>query len=114
MAEGLARARFGLEVEVQSAGSKPAGLNPLAVRAMEEVGIDISSNRSKSIDTIHLEAVDIIVTLCAEELCPVVPGDRRQLHWALADPAAAIGSDADRLERFREIRDEIDRHLDQL
>ena len=114
MAEGLARKRFGPKVDVQSAGSKPTGLNPLAVRAMEEVSIDISSHRSKSIDSIDLELVDTVVTLCAEEVCPVVPGDRRQLHWALPDPGAATGSADEQLAQFREIRDEIDRRLDQL
>ena len=118
MAEGLARKRFAPDVEAQSAGSQPTGLNPLAVRAMAEVGIDISSHRSKSIDSLDLEPIDTVVTLCAEEVCPVVPGQRRQLHWALPDPAAPPGSDADdddvRLERFREVRDEIARRLDQL
>ncbi len=114
MAEGLARKRYGIDVEVQSAGSQPVGLNPLAVQAMDEFGIDISSHRSKSIESIDLRDVDTIVTLCAEEVCPVVPGQRRQFHWALPDPAAAAGSHEDRLERFREIRGEIARLLDQL
>ncbi len=116
MAEGLARKRFGPDVEVQSAGSQPTGLNPLAVQAMEEVGIDISTHRSKSVESLDLEPIDTIITLCAEEVCPVVPGQRRQLHWPLPDPAAPAGSDSDgaRLERFRGVRDEIARRLDQL
>ena len=114
MAEGLARKRFGPQVVVQSAGSKPTGLNPMAVRAMEEISIDISTHRSKNVNAIELEPIDTVVTLCANEVCPVIPGERRKLHWPLPDPAAATGSDDERLGRFREIRDEIDRLIGRL
>ena len=114
MAEGLARQRFGPGINVQSAGSQPTVLNPVAVRVMHEVGIDISAHRAKHLDSIALQHVDTVVTLCAEEVCPVVPGPCRRFHWALPDPAAATGTGTERLERFREVRDEIARRLDAL
>jgi arsenate reductase len=111
MAEALARRRFGDRLRVQSAGSRPAGVNPVAVRVLAEVGIDMSAQRSKGIDAIDLADVDTVVTLCEEEVCPVVPGLRR-LHWPLADPAAAPPEEA--VEAFRRARDEIARRLDAL
>ena len=114
MAEGLARERFGDSVRVQSAGSNPSQVNPLAVRAMDELGIDISSHISKGLETINLGLFDTIVVLCAEEVCPAVPGLSRRLHWPLPDPAAATGNEDDRMIRFREVRDEIARRLDEL
>jgi len=74
---------------------------------MKEIGIDISGHKSKPISSIPLTEVDTIITLCAEEVCPVVPGNVRRLHWALADPAAANGSQEDRLATFGETRDEL-------
>jgi arsenate reductase len=114
MAEGLASAAFGGRIPVQSAGSNPNAVNPLAVRALAELGIDISGQRSKSVDAIDPETVDLVVTLCADEVCPVFPGKVRRLHWPLPDPAAATGSDEQRLARFREVRDEIHRRLPSL
>ena len=111
MAEGLARHRFGERVLVQSAGAHPSTLNPLAVRVMEEVGIDIGDQKSKSVDTIDADSVDTVVTLCAEEVCPAFLGLTRRLHWPLTDPAAATGTEFERMERFRDVRDEISRHL---
>ena len=87
MAEGLARAMLGPEVTVESAGSAPSRLNPLAVEAMAELGIDISGQRSKPVDEIDTDGLDLVVTLCAEEVCPVLPGRVRRLHWPVADPA---------------------------
>ncbi|MEX0744090.1 MAG: arsenate reductase ArsC, partial [Phycisphaeraceae bacterium] len=92
MAEGLARRFLGPEVEVMSAGSQPSRLNPYAVEAMAEIGIDISTQRSKSIDEVPAEEFDYVVTLCAEEVCPVVPGRVRRLHWPIADPATSDAS----------------------
>ena len=92
MAEGLANALFGDRVRVQSAGSRPSEIHPFAVAVMGELDIDISTQRSKSVDTIDPSSVDLVVTLCAEEVCPTVLGLARQLHWALPDPAAATGS----------------------
>ncbi len=114
MAEGLARARFGDLVRVQSAGSHPAEVHPRAVQAMAELDIDISAYRAKSVDTIDPASVDTVVALCAEEMCPSFFGLFRQLHWPLLDPDRAAGSEADRLQRFREVRDEIVRRLESL
>ena len=111
MAEGLARARFGPRARVASAGSSPTAVNPLAVAALDEVGIDIREQRSTSVDDVDPATVDVVVTLCAEEVCPVFPGRVRRLHWPMPDPAGAPGSDAERLERFRAVRDEIARRL---
>ena len=114
MAEGLARARFGDRVRVASAGSSPARVNPFAIAALDELGIDISGHRSKGVDTIDAESVDLVVTLCAEEVCPAFLGNARRLHWPLPDPAGGAGSDAERLDGFRAVRDEIARRLDTL
>ena len=114
MAEGLARTRFGDRVRVASAGSSPAVVHPLAIAALDELGIDISGQLSKSVATVDPAAVDLVVTLCAEEVCPAFLGSVKRLHWPLPDPAGGPGSDADRLERFRVVRDEIARRLDGL
>lgn len=108
MAEGLARNIFGDAVRVQSAGSRPSEVNPMAIAAMAEVGITIDSQRSKSVDSIDASTVDTVVTLCAEEVCPAFLGRARRLHWAFPDPA--LDDEAPReqlLERFREVRDGI-------
>ena len=111
MAEGLARHLLGDTVRVQSAGSTPSRVNPLAVAVMAELGIDISGQHSKSVDTIDPGTVDTVITLCAEEVCPAFLGNARRLHWGLPDPAAATGSDADRLAAFRAVRDELQRRI---
>ena len=107
MAEGLARQHFGRSVVVQSAGSRPSKVNPLAVRVMREVGIDISRQTSKSVDAIEADTIDAVVTLCAEEVCPAFLKLTRRLHWPLGDPASATGTEAERLQCFRDVRDEI-------
>ena len=94
-----------------SAGSSPTAVNPLAVAALDEIGIDIRGQRSTSVDDVDPASVDVVVTLCAEEVCPVLPGRVRRLHWPLPDPAGATGSDPERLERFRSVRDDIARRL---
>lgn len=114
MAEGLARARYGDRVRVQSAGSQPTRVNPLAVDVMAEKGIDITTQRSKSVDTIEPTSVDLVVTLCAEEVCPTFLTAARRLHWGLPDPAAATGSEEERRAAFRSVRDEIERRLSDL
>ncbi len=114
MAEGLARARFGGAVNVQSAGSLPSRVNPLAIRALAEIGIDITRQRSKPVSEIDPATVDTVITLCAEEVCPVFLGNAKRLHWPLADPAAAEGSGDERLQKFRDVRDEIARRLETL
>ena len=112
MAEGLARHLFRERATVQSAGSIPAFVHPRAKAVLAEVGIDISQQRSKAVDEIDLTGVDLIVTLCAEEVCPVVPGSIERLHWPLPDPSAASAHEAD--DRFRSARDEIRRRLEEL
>ena len=107
MAEGLARQYYGRSVVVQSAGSRPSKVHPLAVRVMREVGIDISHHTSKSVDSIEVDTIDTVVTLCAEEVCPAFLKLTRRLHWPLVDPASVTGTEAERLQRFRDIRDEI-------
>lgn len=116
MAEGLARRIFGEEAAVMSAGSQPAAVNPYAIEAMAELGVDISEHRSKSVDEIDTGAIDLVVTLCAEEVCPVLPGHVQRLHWPIADPAskdASIPADEMR-RRFRKARDEIRTRLEAL
>lgn len=110
MAEGLARHLFGDAAHVESAGSVPSRVHPLAIAALSELGIDISSQRSKGVTEVNAGAFDVIVTLCAEEVCPVVPGKVTRLHWPLADPSFA-GDEGDRLQQFRDTRDEIQRRL---
>jgi arsenate reductase (thioredoxin) len=109
MAEGLARAMFGDRARVQSAGSSPSQVNPFAIEVMAELGVDLAGQRSKSVDTIDPATVDTVITLCAEEVCPVFLGARRRLHWPIPDPAHA-GADRsreDQLRRFRAARDTI-------
>jgi len=109
MAEGLARSLFGSLVRVQSAGSRPSQVNRHAIAAMHEAGIDITNQRSKSVDEIDPASVAAVITLCAEEVCPLWPGKLARLHWPLVDPASP---DPDLpaetlLARFRAARDEL-------
>lgn len=116
MAEGLARAMFGDEVEVASAGSAPSRVNPYAIEAMAEIGIDITKHRSKSIDAVEPARFDRIITLCGEESCPVLPSNVAKLHWPIDDPASedpSIGPDELR-RRFARARDEIKARMDSL
>jgi arsenate reductase len=111
MAEGIARALAPASVRISSAGSSPSKLNPLAVQVLAEIGIDISSQHSKSVNDIPPGDVDAVITLCAEEVCPVFLGKARRLHWGLPDPANAGGNDGERLQAFRDVRDELRRRL---
>ena len=111
MAEGIARDLFGDAASVQSAGSHPWRVHPLAITALAEIGIDASSHRSKGVDEIDLSSVDLVITLCAEEVCPVLPGGMERLHWPLRDPSFAPGADDDRLAAFRTVRDELRERL---
>lgn len=107
MAEGLARKLFGTKIHVQSAGSKPSKVNPYAIRVMEEIGIDISHHRSKSVNEIDLSKIDLVITLCAEEICPLVPAKTKRLHWPTPNPAGRGGSEDEQLNRFRQTRDAL-------
>lgn len=94
----------------ESAGSNPSGyVHPLAIKAMEELGIDISNHSSKSLDQFRDQAFDLVVTVCdnAKESCPIFPGAAETLHWPFPDPADATGSDAEKLPVFRQVRDDI-------
>ncbi len=107
MAEGLARSLAGSGVKVWSAGSEPTALRPEAVAALGEIGIDIAGQHAKSIGDIPASEVELVVTLCAEEVCPVFLGKALRLHWGLPDPGAARGTEAERLEAFRQVRSEL-------
>lgn len=116
MAEGLARHLLGDQATVMSAGSTPSRVNPYAVEAMAEIGIDISGQHSKSVDDIDPAGLALVVTLCAEEVCPVLPGRVQRLHWPIADPASsdpALTPD-DLRARFRTARGEIRARLEAL
>ena len=111
MAEGLARHFHGERFEVQSAGSKPCFVHPCAIEALAELGIDISGQRSKSVQEIDPASVDIVITLCAEEVCPAFLGRAERLHWPLPDPAGKATPET-LLEGFRDVRDELCRRLE--
>jgi arsenate reductase len=116
MAEGLARQVFGDAVRVQSAGSAPSRVNPLAIAAMAEVGVDLAAHTSKSVDRIDPESVDLVITLCAEEVCPVFLSRVPRLHWPLQDPDRKHEdlTDEERLQHFRVARDQIRGRLEVL
>ena len=113
MAEGFGRALGAHVAEVRSAGLEPKGLHPLAVRAMAEVGIDISHQRSKALTEEDLRWADVVVTLCgdARDRCPVLPEGTRSHHWPLPDPAAMAGSEEEVMPVFRAVRDQVDREV---
>jgi arsenate reductase len=112
MGEGWARKLLGDLMTVQSAGSRPSVVNPYAIEVMREVGIDLTSHRSKSVDDIAADSVDTVITLCAEEVCPVFLGKARRLHWPIPDPASAEPLDRQTmLARFRTARDELERRF---
>lgn len=109
MAEGYLRSVAGERFDVMSAGIEPKGLNPLAVAAMREIGIDISSQRSKDVREFLGAPVQYVVTVCsnAREKCPVFPATVKFIHWDLDDPAAVQGTEEEKLAAFRRARDEI-------
>ena len=115
MAEGLAKASAPKGWRVFSAGSNPANrVSRRAIEVMKEIGIDIARQKPKGMDDVPLGEADLIVTLCADEVCPIVPGNTRKLHWPFPDPAGATGSESEQLAAFRDVRDEIDRKLKEL
>jgi arsenate reductase (thioredoxin) len=109
MAEGLLRHDSGDRFEVFSAGVNPSSVRPEAIAVMRELGIDISAHRSKHVNEFAGQSFDSVVTVCdhARELCPVFPGATRLVHKSFADPAAATGSEEQRLNDFRQVRDQI-------
>jgi arsenate reductase len=114
MAEGIARSLILPGVKIWSAGSRPTSVRPEAIAVLQEIGIDISGHRSKSITEIPSSEVDTVITLCGEEECPVFLGNAQRLHWGLSDPAAAAGSETDRLSAFRETRNELRQRIAEL
>jgi arsenate reductase len=119
MAEGWARALRGESVAALSAGTDPHPLNPLAVAAMAEAGVDISGHRSKSVDELSTEAFDVVVTVCdsAREACPYLPGAKRVVHVGFDDPprlAADARSVEEAMPHYRRVRDEIRRFVESL
>jgi arsenate reductase len=110
MAEGLFRQLGGDGYEVFSAGTRPTQVRPEAVAVLEEIGIDISQQRSKSVDEFAGQALDFVITVCdsARETCPVFPGAAKRLHWPFEDPVTVEGDDATRKAAFRRIREQID------
>ena len=118
LAEGLAKEIFGDEAWIESAGSEPKFVNPYAEEVLKEVGIDISKNRSKSYEQLppaFLVNLDYIVTLCAEEVCPVMASKTaKRLHWPFVDPAGKTGDKYEQLQRFRETRELIKNRIEEL
>jgi len=109
MAEGLLRDMAGDSFDVVSAGMIASSVRPQAIEVMDEIGIDISAHRSKSLDEFLETPFDYVITVCdnANENCPIFPGAGRRIHWSFDDPADASGSDEQKLEVFRRVRDEI-------
>ena len=112
MAEGILRAAAGDLLDVQSAGSKPAGyVHPLAIRALAEIGIDLSGHHSKHMDEFLSREVQTVITVCgnADQACPMFPGQMNRHHWGFDDPAHATGTEEEQMAVFRRVRDEIRR-----
>lgn len=110
LAEGILHAAAGDLLNVQSAGSKPAGcVHPLAIQVMKEIGIDISGHRSKSLNEFLHQPVETVITVCGnvDQVCPVFPGQVNRYHWGFDDPAHATGTEEEKLAVFRRVRDEI-------
>lgn len=111
MAEGIARNLAPAGMQISSAGTRPTQVRPEAAEVMKELGIDISQHWSKSIADIKADSVDLVVTLCADQACPVLPGQAEHIHWDLPDPAVVL-TDPARKNAFRKVRDELRRKLD--
>lgn len=113
MAEGLLRALAGDRFAVFSAGTEVTHVRPLAIAAMSERGVDLTSHYSKSVAEFTNQAFDYVITVCdnAAETCPVFPNAQQRLHWSFSDPSAARGTEAERLAVFREVRDQIEARI---
>jgi len=110
--EGILKRAAGDFLNVQSAGSRPAGyVHPMAIEVMKEIGIDISGHRSKHLSEFLNEKIETVITVCgvADQACPIFPGQMNRHHWAFVDPAHATGSEAEKVAVFRRVRDEIRR-----
>ncbi|OFW53077.1 MAG: arsenate reductase [Actinobacteria bacterium RBG_13_35_12] len=113
MAEGFAKKMLSKDLKIFSAGVEPKRIHPIAVKVMQEVGIDISQQRSKNISEVPIDKIDLVVTLCgdAAESCPVFPGKVKKIHWAIEDPAKVQGSEEEITKVFRKIRDNIQTYI---
>jgi arsenate reductase (thioredoxin) len=113
MAEGLLHSLAGDSVMVHSAGTRATVVNPFAVRAMADAGIDISDQFSKNLDRFLDQPFDYVITVCdhAAEQCPLFPGKAERIHWGLKDPAAVEGDDTEKLQAFKQVRDQLREHL---
>ena len=114
LAEGIAKQIFGERAQIASAGSQPTKVNPFAARALNEVGAEVHSLYSKTVDEISrdfIDQLDYVITLCAEEVCPVLLSQAKKLHWPLPDPAGHPGNDDEQMMRFRQTRDEIRKRI---
>ncbi len=109
MAEGILRDLSRGTVDVSSAGTEPAGVHPLAARALRDMNIDVRRQRSKHVDEFAGQTFDVVVTLCdsARELCPVFPGDPERIHWSFSDPGAVAGTEEERLQAFKHTAREL-------
>ena len=114
MAEGMLRDLGGDRFEVHSAGTEATHVRPLAIQAMDEIGIDISGQESKTLERYLEEPFDYVITVCdeANEACPFFPGAKNRLHWSFVDPAQAVGSEEERLGVFRKVRNDIREHIE--
>jgi arsenate reductase (thioredoxin) len=115
MAEGLLRHLAGERFEAHSAGTEATHVRPLAIRAMDEIGIDVSGQESKTLDRYVGERFDYVITVCdeANDACPFFPGAKNRLHWSFEDPSQAEGSEEERLKVFQRVRDEIRERIEQ-
>jgi arsenate reductase (thioredoxin) len=115
MAEGLLRHLGGDRFEAMSAGTEATRVRPLAVRAMEEIGVDVSGQESKTLERYLHEPFDYVITVCdeANEACPFFPGASSRLHWSFEDPSRAQGSEEERLAVFRSVRDRIRKRIEE-
>ena len=114
MAEGFAKKMLSKDLKIFSAGIEPKRIHPMAIKVMQEIGIDISQQRSKNISEIPIDKIDLVVTLCgdAAERCPIFPGKIEKIHWAIENPAKAQGSDKEIAIVFRKVRDKIKSYIE--
>ena len=115
MAEGLFRYYYGEKCDVYSAGSKSRGIHPMSVQIMAEIGIDLSNHRSKSLKEFKGHEMDYVVTVCGEGqvACPFFAGGKEYFHQAFKDPSACAGTEEEKIEQFRVVRDELKKWLDE-
>ncbi|HAJ33576.1 MAG TPA: arsenate reductase (thioredoxin) [Candidatus Atribacteria bacterium] len=113
MAEGFVKKMLPENMEIFSAGLEPKGVHPMAIEVMQEIGVDISHQKSKNISEIPIDKIDLVVTLCgdAAERCPVLPGKVERIHWEIEDPAKAQGSEEEIAKVFRKVRDNIKSYI---